>query len=121
MREVFAIFPQIAQRKNTDAGYLSGGEKQMLAIGRALMLRPKLLLLDEPSLGLSRKIVGNIFETLQKISKQFNTSVLIAEQNVKAVLTIADLTYALRLGEVVLRDKTSELTQETIRNAFLGN
>jgi branched-chain amino acid transport system ATP-binding protein len=81
-QEVFALFPEIAQRKNSDAGDLSGGEKQMLALGRALMLRPDLLLLDEPSLGLSPKAVKKSFGTIKEIATKFNTTMVVVEQNV---------------------------------------
>lgn len=120
MSEVFNLFPEIEKRKDLDAGNLSGGEKQMLALGRALMLRPKLLLLDEPSLGLSPQAVTKSFETIRNISRQFNTSILIVEQNVKKVLEIADNVSIMRLGKVVLRDKAANLTQQRIKEAFLG-
>ena len=119
--EVFDLFPEIGKRKDADAGNLSGGEKQMLALGRALMLRPEVLLLDEPSLGLSPKAVKKSFETIKNISTQFRTSILIVEQNVKSVLEIADRAYVLRLGKVVLTDISANLTPERIKQAFLGD
>ena len=118
--EVFALFPEIGKRKDADAGNLSGGEKQMLALGRALMLRPEVLLLDEPSLGLSPKAVKKSFQTIKNISTQFKTSILIVEQNVKSVLEIAGRAYVLRLGRVVLDDIPANLTKERITDAFLG-
>ncbi len=93
----------------------------MLALGRALMLRPELLLLDEPSLGLSPRAVSTAFETIKSICKQFNTSVLVVEQNVKKVLEIADRVYVMRLGKVILEDSPANLTQVRIKEAFLGN
>ena len=119
--EVFTLFPEIEKRKDADAGNLSGGEKQMLALGRALMLRPEVLLLDEPSLGLSPKAVKKSFETIKNISTQFKTSVLIVEQNVKSVLELADRAYVLRLGKVVLTDTSANLTSARIKQAFLGD
>lgn len=93
----------------------------MLALGRALMLRPDLLLLDEPSLGLSPKAVKKSFETIKNICIQFKISILIVEQNVKSVFEIADRAYVMRLGRVVLEDTPSNLTQQKIKGAFLGD
>lgn len=121
MKEVFDLFPEIGKRRDADAGNLSGGEKQMLALGRALMLRPDLLLLDEPSLGLSPKAVKKSFETIKNICIQFKISILIVEQNVKSVFEIADRAYVMRLGRVVLEDTPSNLTQQKIKGAFLGD
>jgi branched-chain amino acid transport system ATP-binding protein len=121
MADVCDLFPEIGKRMDADAGDLSGGEKQMLALGRALMLRPQVLLLDEPSLGLSPKAVKKSFEAIKNISTQFKTSILIVEQNVKSVLEIADRAYALRLGKVVLADSSVNLTPERIKQAFLGD
>jgi len=122
MEEVFTLFPEIEKRKDSDAGNLSGGEKQMLALGRALMLRPELLLLDEPSLGLSPKAVKKSFETIKNICIQYKTAILIVEQNVKSVLEISDRVYVLRLGKVVLEDVPENLRiGETLKKAFLGN
>lgn len=119
-REVFSLFPEIEERKNSDAGDLSGGEKQMLALGRALMLRPEVLLLDEPSLGLSPKAVKKAFDTIREIVSRFDMACLIVEQNVKGILRIADRVYAMRLGKVALEDRPANLTQERIKEAFLG-
>lgn len=118
--EVFTLFPEIEKRKDADAGNLSGGEKQMLALGRVLMLRPEILLLDEPSLGLSPKAVMKSFKMIKNISTQFKTSILIVEQNVRSVLEIADRAYILRLGKVLLTDISVNLTPENIKQAFLG-
>jgi len=119
-QEVFCLFPEIEQRKNSDAEDLSGGEKQMLSLGRALMLRPDVLLLDEPSLGLSPKAVKRAFDTIREIVSRFNMACLIVEQNVKGVLEIADRVYAMRLGKVVLEDRPENLSKERIKEAFLG-
>ncbi len=121
IREVFNLFPEIEKRKNMDAGQLSGGEKQMLAIGRALMLNPGLLLLDEPSLGLAPKSIKKAFEAIKVIREKFNTTILIVEQKVKEVLEIADRVYVLRLGKVVLEDNAANLKDvSVIKKAFLG-
>jgi len=119
-QEVFHLFTEIEQRKNSDAGDLSGGEKQMLALGMALMLRPEVLLLDEPSHGLSPKAIKKAFDTIREIVSRFNMACLIVEQNVKGVLEIADRVYAMRLGKVVLEDRPENLSQERIKEAFLG-
>jgi branched-chain amino acid transport system ATP-binding protein len=120
MREVFDLFPELAERKNLDAGNLSGGEKQMLALGRALMLKPEVLLLDDPSLGLSRKAVTRAFDTIKGIAKRYNTAVLIVEQNVHEVLRISDRVYVMVLGKVAAHDAPANLTRERIKGLFLG-
>jgi len=121
IREVFNLFPEIEERKYLDAGQLSGGEKQMLAIGRALMLNPSLLLLDEPSLGLAPKSIKKAFEAIKIIRDKFNTTILIVEQKVKEVLEIAGRVYVLRLGKVVLEDNAANLKDvSVIKKAFLG-
>jgi branched-chain amino acid transport system ATP-binding protein len=121
IKEVFNLFPEIEERKDLDAGNLSGGEKQMLAIGRALMLKPDLLLLDEPSLGLAPKSIKKAFEAIKVIRDKFNTTILIVEQKVKEVLAIADRVYVLRLGKVVLEDNAANLKDvSVIKKAFLG-
>ena len=121
IKEVFNLFPEIEERKHLDAGNLSGGEKQMLAIGRALMLKPELLLLDEPSLGLAPKSIKKAFEAIKVIRDKFNTTILIVEQKVKEVLAIADRVYVLRLGKVVLEDNAANLKDvSVIKKAFLG-
>jgi branched-chain amino acid transport system ATP-binding protein len=120
MQDVFGLFPEIAERKNMDAGNLSGGEKQMLALGRALMLKPEVLLLDEPSLGLSPKAVKKAFETIKGIAKHYNTAVLMVEQNVQEALRISDRVYVMVLGKVAAHDAPANLTWERIKRLFLG-
>lgn len=120
IRDIFTFFPELEKRKDMDAGNLSGGEKQMLALGRALMLRPALLLLDEPSLGLSPKAVKKCFQTIKNIRQKFNTTILIVEQKVKEVLEIADRVYIMRLGKIVIEDMPANLTKDRIKEAFIG-
>lgn len=121
IKEVFSLFPEIEERKQMDAGNLSGGEKQMLALGRALVLQPELLLLDEPSLGLSPKAIKKAFEAIKTVRDKFDTTILIVEQKVREVLEIADRVYALRLGRVVLEDRSENLRDGIkIKRAFLG-
>lgn len=122
IKEAFTLFPEIEERKNMDAGDLSGGEKQMLALGRALMLKPELLLLDEPSLGLSPKAIKKAFEAIKTIRDKFDATILIVEQKVREVLEIANKVYALRLGKVVLEDSSENLKDGVkIKQAFLGS
>ena len=118
--EVFALFPQLAERQEARGWQLSGGQQQMLAIGRALMGAPKLLLLDEPSLGLSPKLVDEVLGQIPSIVAR-GTSVLLAEQNVTKALRFCDRAYVLEVGKVVLSGAASELRQtEAVRRAYLG-
>jgi branched-chain amino acid transport system ATP-binding protein len=118
--KVFDLFPILAQRSNQHAGTLSGGEQQMLAIGRALMARPKLLLLDEPSMGLAPLVARLIFDTLAEL-RQEGLTILIVEQNARAALAIADRGYVLETGRMVLAGKARELlADEEIKRAYLG-
>ena len=117
---VFTLFPVLAERRKQQAGTLSGGEQQMLAIGRALMGRPKLLLLDEPSMGLAPLIVAQIFGIIQQINEQ-GTAVLLVEQNAAQALKYASRGYVLANGEIVLARSSAELlADERVRAAYLG-
>jgi branched-chain amino acid transport system ATP-binding protein len=117
---VFDLFPRLKERIDQKAGTMSGGEQQMLAIGRALMAHPKLLLLDEPSMGLAPILIEKIFEVVQEINKQ-GTTVLLVEQNALMALAIADRGYVLQTGEIVLADTGAALLKnERVRKAYLG-
>jgi branched-chain amino acid transport system ATP-binding protein len=119
-RRVYDLFPRLAERRNQLAGTLSGGEQQMLAIGRALMARPKLLMLDEPSLGLAPMLVKAIFETIQQINQQ-GVTILLVEQNARAALRLADSGYVLETGRIVLEGPSGDLLKdERVRKAYLG-
>jgi branched-chain amino acid transport system ATP-binding protein len=118
---VAALFPWISERRNQPAGTLSGGEQQMLAIARALMLEPQLLLLDEPSLGLGPKIVQDIFTLLRTINERDGISILVAEQNATVALAVAHHAYVLETGRVAVFGPSSELVQnELVRRSYLG-
>ncbi|MDG2397798.1 MAG: ABC transporter ATP-binding protein [Candidatus Marinimicrobia bacterium] len=120
MVEAFHHFPILEKRKNQQAGNMSGGEQQMLAISRALMLKPKLLLLDEPSLGLSPILVQDIFDTIKELHKA-GTTVLLVEQNVNQALKIADYGYVLTTGKIFLSGTYEELLkEEKVREQYLG-
>ena len=117
---VYKLFPRLKERRKQLAGTLSGGEQQMLAMGRALMGAPKLLMLDEPSLGLAPIIVAGIFEIIAQLRKD-GVSVLLVEQNAKAALQVADRAYVMELGEFVLNGKASEIaTDERVAASYLG-
>ena len=119
-RRVYDLFPILEERKKQQASTLSGGEQQMLAVGRALMSSPKLLLLDEPSLGLAPLIIKDIFDTFVEIKKQ-GTTILIVEQNALATLKIADYAYVLEIGKVTMEGKSQDLlNDENLVNAYLG-
>lgn len=120
LKEVYTLFPVLKERKKQQASTLSGGEQQMLAIGRALMARPKLLLLDEPSLGLAPLIVQEIFQKIQQIAKS-GTTILIVEQNAYQTLKIADYVYVLELGKVKTEGKAKDLLHDDqLVKAYLG-
>lgn len=120
LKKVFARFPRLEERKNQDAATLSGGEQQMLAMGRALMSQPKLLLLDEPSMGLAPIFIQEIFDIIQDIQKQ-GTTVLLIEQNANKALSIADRGYVLETGKTVLSGTGKELLEsDEVRKAYLG-
>ncbi len=117
---VYSLFPRLEERKSQKAGTMSGGEQQMCAIGRALMARPKLLLLDEPSMGLAPVLVEKIFETLVEINEQ-GTPILLVEQNALMALDVAHRGYVLETGRVVLADEAKALSQnEEVRKTYLG-
>jgi len=120
LAEVFEFFPRLAERKNQLGGTLSGGEQQMLAIGRALMSKPRLLLLDEPSMGLAPILVQEIFSIIKKINEE-GTTVLLVEQNAYMALNLADYAYVLETGSITLEGKAAELLQnDAVRRAYLG-
>jgi branched-chain amino acid transport system ATP-binding protein len=117
---VFKLFPRLKERRKQVAGTLSGGEQQMLATGRALMARPKLLLMDEPSMGLAPILVEGIFDTIKEINKE-GTTVLLVEQNALMALSIANRGYVLQTGQIVLSDTAEKLAKnETVQKAYLG-
>ncbi|BBO85128.1 ABC transporter ATP-binding protein [Desulfosarcina ovata] len=118
---VFSLFPILAERRNQAGGTLSGGEQQMLAISRALMARPRLLLLDEPSLGLAPLIVKQIFEIIKKINRENNTTIFLVEQNANLALKVAHRGYVMENGKITLADSAeSLLANEAVKKAYLG-
>jgi branched-chain amino acid transport system ATP-binding protein len=120
MEEVYSLFPRLKERRAQLAGTLSGGERQMLAIGRALMARPRLLMLDEPSLGLAPRIVKEIFHIIDELRRR-GGSILLVEQNARAALQVADYAYVLETGEVALEGPASELAQDRrVIDTYLG-
>jgi branched-chain amino acid transport system ATP-binding protein len=121
MENAYRLFPKLRDRRRQQAGTLSGGEQQMLAIGRALMLRPKLILLDEPSFGLAPLIVQAIFETLKQINVEKKTSMLLVEQNAHLALKLADHAYLMETGRTVLDGKPDSIRDnERVRDVYLG-
>ena len=120
LEQVFTLFPRLRDRRNQSGGTLSGGEQQMLAIGRALMSRPSILLLDEPSMGLSPVLVETIFQIIQDIHAQ-GTTILLVEQNAPMALQVANRGYVLQTGRIVLHDSAENLSEnEMVRKAYLG-
>lgn len=120
MEKIYDRFPRLAERKSQIAGTLSGGEQQMLAMGRALMSRPKIVVMDEPSMGLSPILVSEIFDIITSIRKD-GTTVLLVEQNAKKALSIADRAYVLETGRITISGKASDLiNDEKVRKAYLG-
>lgn len=117
---IYEIFPRLRERRRQSAGTLSGGEQQMLALGRALMSRPKLLLLDEPSLGLAPLLIREVFRVISQIHRE-GTTILLIEQNAMAALNVADYGYVLETGEIVLEGTGRELlNDERVKQAYLG-
>ncbi len=122
MEQMYALFPRLRERRTQKAGSLSGGEQQMLAVGRALMLRPRVLLLDEPSLGLAPVIMNDLFDTLGRVNKEMGTTMLIVEQNANLALQIADYAYVLESGAISLQGPAQEIaSHDGIRAAYLGD
>ncbi len=120
LEHVYKRFPRLEERKNQLAGTLSGGEQQMLAMGRALMSHPKIIVMDEPSMGLSPILVNQIFDIIEEVSKG-GTTVLLVEQNAKKALSIADRAYVLETGNIVLEGNAKEMiSDDSIRKAYLG-
>lgn len=121
LKFVYEIFPRLREKENQLAGTLSGGERQMLAIGRALMPEPKLLLLDEPSAGLSPLLRGRVFEVIKEINKEKGVSILLSEQNLYQALKLADRAYVLETGRVVLTGTSEEvINNDRVKAAYLG-
>jgi branched-chain amino acid transport system ATP-binding protein len=120
LEEVFALFPRLKERRSQEAGTLSGGERQMLAVGRALMSGPKLLMLDEPSLGLAPLIVKEIFSIIETL-RQTGVTIVVVEQNARAALEVADYGYVLEMGELALHGPASELAGDArVIDTYLG-
>ncbi len=118
---VYSLFPILAERRHQDGGNLSGGEQQMLAMSRALMARPKLLLLDEPSMGLAPLVIKQIFEIIKQINDESNTTIFLVEQNANQALHIADRGYVMENGRITLSGPAQELLENTdIQKAYLG-
>lgn len=118
---VFSLFPILEERKNQDGGTLSGGEQQMLAVSRALMARPKLMLLDEPSMGLAPLVIKQIFEIIRKINQENNTTIFLVEQNANQALQVANRGYVLENGKITISGSAeSLLTNPEVQKAYLG-
>ncbi len=121
MKWVYHLFPRLLERKKQIGGTLSGGEQQMLAIGRALMARPKVLLLDEPSMGLAPVIVEEIFKIIRKINNENHTTILIVEQNAQMALTVSNRAYVVEVGKIVNSGNSKDLKKDDkIKKAYLG-
>jgi branched-chain amino acid transport system ATP-binding protein len=121
MEDVYQYFPILARMRHRVSGYLSGGERQMLVMGRGLMARPKLMLMDEPSLGLSPALVKEIFRIIERINREQNTSILVVEQNAAVALSISDHAYVMENGRIVLDGPSSKLKEnEDIKEFYLG-
>ena len=121
LERVFSLFPRLKERRNQVAGTLSGGEQQMLAMARAMMTHPQVLLMDEPSMGLAPVLVETIFETIQLVNQQEGTTMLLVEQNAQMALSVANRGYVLETGNIVLSDNAENLrTNESVQKAYLG-
>jgi branched-chain amino acid transport system ATP-binding protein len=121
LKTVFSIFPILSERQKQHAGTLSGGQQQMLAIGRALMSEPELLLLDEPSMGLAPKVVSEIFDVIKNLRKEQNTTILLVDLNARVAFKVADRAYILETGRAVLEGSSEELLEnKEVRRAYLG-
>jgi branched-chain amino acid transport system ATP-binding protein len=121
LERVFSLFPRLKERRNQVAGTLSGGEQQMLAMARAMMTHPQVLLMDEPSMGLAPVLVETIFETIQLVNQQEGTTMLLVEQNAQMALSVANRGYVLETGNIVLTDSAENLrTNESVQKAYLG-
>ena len=121
LKTIFKLFPVLEERQQQMAGTLSGGEQQMLAIARGLMSKPKLLLLDEPSMGIMPKLITEIFETIQRLNREEKLTILLVEQNVQEALEVADYAYVLQTGRVMMEVKPAELLEtDMIKKAYLG-
>ena len=120
MQEIFQLFPRLKEREQQSGGTLSGGEQGMLAIGRAMMGKPRLMILDEPSLGLQPNLVELMFEIIQKINQERGTTILLAEQNAKRTLEIADSGYVLQKGRIIAQGTAAEVAgNEVVKQAYL--
>jgi len=121
LKTIFKLFPILQERQNQRAGTLSGGEQQMVAIARGLMSKPKLLMLDEPSMGIMPKLITEIFEMIQRLNKEEGITILLVEQNVQEALELADYAYVLQTGRIVMEGKPADLLQtDMIKKAYLG-
>jgi len=121
IERVYSHFPRLRERRNQQAGTLSGGEQQMLAVGRALMLRPRLMLLDEPSFGLAPLIVEELFEILREVNRETGVAMLVVEQNAALALELAEHAYLLETGDIVMDDQAAVIgADEGVRRAYLG-
>jgi branched-chain amino acid transport system ATP-binding protein len=121
LKKIFEIFPVLASRQNQYAGTLSGGEQQMLAIARGLMSKPKLLMLDEPSMGIMPKLITEIFEMIQRVNREEGLTILLVEQNVQEALEVAHYAYILQTGRIVMEGKPADLLEtDLIKKAYLG-
>src|SRR5919106_2334641 len=121
LEQVYEYFPALRERRRQTAGYLSGGEQQMLAIGRALMTQPQLMMLDEPSLGLAPRLVGEIFEIVRRLNQELGTTILIVEQNARLALQVADYGYIMENGRIVLDGPADQLAENPdVQEFYLG-